>query len=62
MSKGFLIVSQYYIFVLNQFEEEAEDGCRGSDQRNEPEMEPTEQGRGRVNLKTKIKTRTWSKA
>ena len=49
--------------------EEAEDGCRGSGQKNESESEPTKQGgaktekgeaSGQANLKDKARTKTWS--
>ena len=53
MSKGFLIVSQYYIFVLNQFEEEAEDGCRGSDEKNKPETTEQEKDESDTDLDKK---------
>ena len=40
--------------------EEAEDGYRGNDQRNEPKLKPTEQGRGKAKKAMKAKTKTWS--
>ena len=49
--------------------EEAEDGCRGSGQKNESESEPTKQRisraekgevGGKVDLQKKVRTKTWS--
>ena len=39
---------------------EAEDGYRGSNQRNEPKLEPIEQGKGRVKKGRETRTKTWS--
>ena len=43
---------------------EVEDRCKGSDQKNEPESEPTERGggrtkKGKADMKIKDKTKTW---
>ena len=55
----------FSISLLPVISGEAEDRCRGSDQKNELESKPMEQGGGiakkaRVDLKIKAKTKTWS--